>query len=166
MHHLVRTRSQHFVSSPRKGATPLKHKLGRHPSKRRRITLAELGNDSVAAESTIETDDEIALGPSKRERSILSAETGEQTANQPSRLKSKRREKGGRSMLHVLDRETKDVFGSADESSPRKRKRGETDAVPAPGSTSGSGSWVEVTEDEGEPEYIAESEYLAVHFSC
>ena len=160
MHHLVRTRSQHFVSSPRKAATPLKHKLLRHPSKRRRITFSSLENDSVTAGSTVETDDDVPLAPSKRERSVLSAETGEQTVNQPSRLKGKRREKGDRTILQALDREQKDVFGSGEESSPRKRKRGDKNVLPTPGSTSGSGSWVEVTEDEAEPEYIAESELL------
>ena len=128
MHALVRTRSQHFVSSPRKAATPFRHK--RHAPKRRRITITTF--DSSAVDSGSEP------GPS-RERSILSAETGEQTVNQ---LRS-RKGKG---------KAVRDVFASGDDSSPRKRKRDEE----AP--TSGSGSWVELSGDEGEPELIADSE--------
>ena len=156
MHPLARTRSQYFVSSPRKGATPLKHKPARHPSKRRRLesTSAFAPSRSINVSDTEEADDE--PGPSRARITVLSSEAGQQAIN---RSESARR---GRDLPRTSEGPqnggiaTRDVFDSTDEDrSPKKRKRGEGDDK----RSGSSSSWVEMDDDEEEePEFIAESQ--------
>lgn len=169
MNRLVRTRSQHFVSSPRKVASPLKHKHAlaqhRHPAKKRKIGAIALDLEIDGSE------DEHAPGPSRR--TIGTSSKGRPgNGRKPEPLNS---DLGSQRVNRGRDR---DVF---DDNSPRKRKRGsgevrrgrekgeegmeeEEDEGGGSGSRGsgpsevGSGSWVEVDdEDEDEPEFIAES---------
>nr|XP_031862308.1 uncharacterized protein CI109_002273 [Kwoniella shandongensis]KAA5529380.1 hypothetical protein CI109_002273 [Kwoniella shandongensis] len=130
MHHIVRTRSQHFVSSPRKTASPLitKHSLlnGRHPPKRRRLGSTTLLLNRHDTSSSDEYPAESSRHPSE-----------------PRRPSKHRKGKG---------RQVEDVFDDRDDSSsPRKRKRSRL----ANGSD-GDSSWID--EGEEEPEFIAESD--------
>ncbi|ORY26231.1 hypothetical protein BCR39DRAFT_541526 [Naematelia encephala] len=162
-HHLARTRSRHFVSSPRRVASPLKHKhssIPRLPLKRRRLGTSTTFAASKVTDVDVDDEDEdiaetemlnISAG---RRRVALSAETGASNAN---RSKAKRRDPGP-SRLGGRDVEDEDVFLSTDdEASPRKRKRSHPDSGSA--SAAETGSWVEVDDgDEDEPEFIAESD--------
>ncbi|WWD21075.1 hypothetical protein CI109_105556 [Kwoniella shandongensis] len=137
MHHIVRTRSQHFVSSPRKTASPLitKHSLlnGRHPPKRRRLGSTTLLLNRHDTSSSDEYPAESSRHPSE-----------------PRRPSKHRKGKG---------RQVEDVFDDRDDSSsPRKRKRSRL----ANGSD-GDSSWID--EGEEEPEFIAESEYPVSNLS-
>lgn len=164
---LERTRSQHFVASPRK--TPFKRTV-RHPSKRRRLgsntaqaqpllsSSSSSDQDPDEKESAIGDDLEDSLssiaGPS-RSREALSSEAGLQTLNRP---KGKARRKS-REHEAAVENKHLDVFGSGGEASPKKRKRGQREVEPPRSET--SGSWVEMDEDEEEePEFIAESKPL------
>ncbi|OCF31382.1 TKL protein kinase [Kwoniella heveanensis BCC8398] len=140
MHHIVRTRSQHFVSSPRKTASPLiaKHTLypGRHPPKRRRLgsqafVISRLpesdlgsGSDSDDSVELIERDDGRSRAEGSRTRRMahgpLSSEAGQQTVNRLPDTRLGRRLNGRKSTtIGVIQkakgkgkaREGMDVFG-------------------------------------------------------
>nr|XP_019047937.1 TKL protein kinase [Kwoniella bestiolae CBS 10118]OCF26867.1 TKL protein kinase [Kwoniella bestiolae CBS 10118] len=105
MHRLVKARSQHFASSPRKTATPLikKHALynGKHPPKRRRlgseafvisrpVITSDSSDDDISLDETpIVDDDEDDMPKAEGSRSRsnntrvlpLSSEIGQQTIN-------------------------------------------------------------------------------------
>ncbi len=160
MHRLVHTRSQHFVNSPRRTASPLKHKHAitnsRHPIKRRRIGSTAFAPSRAANTSDNEDTEEeepLEVARSRRLLSVLTSEAGLETAN---RSRSRRRDgrPNGKGEIQVEGRVIFDVFDSSDEeSSPKKRKRSER----VSDSGGESGSWVEMEEDEEEPEFIAES---------
>lgn len=162
MNRLVRTRSQHFVASPRKIGSPLKHKhsSGRlHATKRRRVgsgTTSGLAVSHVAPSPPVSDDEstvDITSGSSRASRTShpLDSDSGAHRANRGVKAR-------GKSKAVVID----DVFGSDESSlSPRKRKRGEgIRATDGSDDTGDSGSWVEMDEDEDEPEFIVESEFL------
>lgn len=192
MNRLTRTRSQHFVGSPRKVASPMKQKhahalalgLGRHASKRRRvgstgITARSVDTNEEADQEEVENEDESAVKRAKgkgKEKvkgwEPLSSEGGSQRVNRGVEvvIYTNRRGKGkGRAGAVPAE---KDVF----DGSPRKRKRKDVVAdsteevteqedegggMVVEASIAGSGSWVEIDEDdqdEEEPEFIAESE--------
>ncbi len=93
------------------------------------------------------------MARSRRLLSVLTSEAGLETAN---RSRSRRRDgrPNGKGEIQVEGRVIFDVFDSSDEeSSPKKRKRSER----VSDSGGESGSWVEMEEDEEEPEFIAES---------
>jgi hypothetical protein len=135
-------------------ASPLKSKLSinglRHAPKRRRLGSSGLSvSQAIQIDSDDDEDHDAASPVESRARRVahpLSSEVGQQMIN---RSRSRRsdganlRAEGGR---------TKDVFGSSDGSSPRKRKRSDRGFE-----SDGDSSWVEVDEDEEEPEFIAES---------
>ena len=140
----------------------MKRKLLRHPSKRRKIgSIGFAPSRQVDIGDQDESEDDYDMdGPSRRERSVLSAESGQQIVNQShAKFKSKTTRNDVKGKGKAFSREEhlengrprKDLFNSESDSSPRKRKRNEKEA-----SDAGSGSWVEV-EDEEEPEFIAES---------
>ncbi|WVF65673.1 hypothetical protein IAT40_000404 [Kwoniella sp. CBS 6097] len=141
MHHIVRTRSQHFVSSPRKTASPLiaKHTLypGRHPPKRRRLGSQafvisrplDSGSDSDDSAEVIERDGAEESEPraeGSRSRRVvhepLSSEVGQQTINRISDSRPSRKLNGKRSSMTTSTtqrakgkgkaREEADVFGN------------------------------------------------------
>jgi len=170
MYHLVRTRSQHFVNSPRRSATPLKHKYAvnnvRHPLKRRRIgSTAFAPSRAINISDNEDTDEEFPVDEvaKRKARTALSAEIGQQTVNRG------RKRRDGQSRLEgdgnkFIGRVFIDLSGLSDgESSPRKRKRSDRDD----NSVAGSGSWVEMEEDEEEPDFIAESgSHFPPHWKC
>lgn len=162
MQALYRTRSQHFVSSPRKTATPLKRKIARHSSKRRRLgssstTFAPLASDPASSSDEQEGRDLPDLpGPSRtrQRREALSSEAGQQAVNRNG-SRSRRKDKG-KEKADWKEGIPDDVFTSDDPMSPKKRKRGDKDGDACSETT--SSSWIEMDEDEEEPEFIAESE--------
>lgn len=155
MNHLVRTRSQHLINPPRRNATPLKvkHALlnGRHP-KRRRLGSTAFG--AINTSDTEETEEECPLEGSRSRKgvTVLNAEAGLQAING-----GKRRKRDGQLKGRGVTEKEKvkgEVLGSMDgDSSPKKRKRPESEDD----SGGENGSWVEMDEDEEEPEFIAES---------
>ena len=152
MYSIFRKGGQHIVNSPRKTATPLKHKRtvvnGRQPIKRRR-----LGSTAFApsrAINTSDTDEWEQDHPPERSRNRQAVDAL-QTVN---RSLAKRRDgqPSGKSD-HV--KAVPHAFASMEVvSSPKKRKR--VDQEDDPGGE--KGSWVETEEDEEEPEFIAESQ--------
>ncbi|ODO01638.1 hypothetical protein I350_06462 [Cryptococcus amylolentus CBS 6273] len=153
MDRLNRTRSQHFVSSPRKSATPLitRHTLPRHPTKRRRLAgsalgLASHGNDSDSSSLT-EDDMESHRGRAGSSNTRL----GRSTRSKKGRLPVQNGKGKGKERADTSGKENGDG-NEGDASSPKKRKRSRR------GSLSPEGSWVETSGDEGEPEFIAEGD--------
>ena len=171
MNRIIRTRSQHFVSSPRKQAAPPRHKLARHSSKRRRVGPSGLSLSQVARDSD-GIDDSGLSEPetwSPRPRfPILSSEAGLQAVNRSrSRGRSTRADAAGRqrpghvdgyassgSLSSLSDAPEPRTDTEEDSQSPRKRKRGQDE--PDQWSMT-SGSWVETDGEEELPEFIAES---------
>lgn len=156
MDRLQRTRSQHFVSSPRKTASPLitRHTLyPRHPPKKRRLgvtTFAASCNEAgTNYSSALEDDPEKAVMKRGESFSALAGKTSRsRTQSRPARRKS-----DGKIWADSLSN-GKDGEGAA---SPKKRKRSRA------GSLSTEDSWVETSGDEWEPDFIAESESLCRH---
>jgi hypothetical protein len=165
MDRLVRTRSQHFVSSPRKTAVTTPYKLLKHPSKRRRLGLTNGDNGSRALHLTPDSEDTDGISQSSRNgASVLDSDAGEQVVNGNGRNRS--RKSGGNGgegqKKHKSVKILQDVFTSGDESSPKKRKRGQENEYDGEDSVtdgdSSSSSWIEMDDHEEEPEYIGESE--------
>ncbi|ODN91457.1 TKL protein kinase [Cryptococcus wingfieldii CBS 7118] len=153
MDRLNRTRSQHFVSSPRKSAIPLitRHTLPRHPTKRRRLAGSALGlaSHSNDSDSSSLTEDDME---SHRGRAGLSnTRLGRSTRSKSRRLPVQNGKGKGRERADTSGKEDGDV-DEGDAYSPKKRKRSRR------GSLSPEGSWVETSGDEGEPEFIAEGD--------
>jgi len=127
----------------------------RHPLKRRRVGSAGHALSRVVTPpDTDESDGEHCAESSGSQRLPLTSEFGQQVVN---RGKAKRRHEGRKTKGDEAGVNTKrDVFAATEDdlSSPRKRKRG----VQGSGSEGDTGSWVEMEEDEEEPEFIAESE--------
>ncbi|OCF72595.1 TKL protein kinase [Kwoniella mangroviensis CBS 8886] len=140
MHRLVKARSQHFASSPRKTATPLitKHTLynGKHPPKRRRlgseafvisrpvITSDSSDDEDISLDVTDDDDEEDGLprrGESSRSRSQkilpLSSEIGQQIINKSTKSNNNRKSisrkpKGkGKAKAEIVNGHENDVFG-------------------------------------------------------
>lgn len=179
MDRLARTRSQHFVHSPRKVASPLKLRhnsnVNRHPTKRRRLgsnvhTLGRNGAQHVVDLTTDSgSDEENGIpGPSTYNRNggsiPLNSEAGVQTINRNGRKSGSglfanghlggpvKKDMKGKGKAAPPLPPTEAVTFSSDGSSPRKRKRAQD------GSEEDSSSWIEMNEDEAEPEFIAEGE--------
>ena len=159
MHRLSRTRSQHFVRSPRKTASPFKHSrlLTRQPNKRRRLGTSALAvNRPIFETDTDGTDESASPEESRRRRSVhpLSSEIGQRRVN---------RSRSGRRDAQINGQRESDVFSLAaadDDYSPKKRKRSNR----ASSSDDDSNSWVEMDETE-EVDFIVESRfYLPVIF--
>lgn len=143
---LTRTRTRSFaVGSPRKGLTPLKHKHGRNPPKRRKISLGYSMSRPILV-SEDESDDTLDPDPpQRRPLTPLSSEVGSQLVNK----KTRRNHQGhGHTDDGRWKGKARDTDESSEEESPRKRKRDEIEVE------SETDSWVEMEE----PEYIAESE--------
>ncbi|WVQ75409.1 hypothetical protein IAR50_005030 [Cryptococcus sp. DSM 104548] len=158
MDRLNRTRSQHFVSSPRKSAAPLitKHTLPRHPTKRRRLAgsalgLASHGDDSDSS-SPLESDKDIHRGRATSSNTRL----GRSTRSKSGRLPVQNGKGKGKERADMSGRE-EGHLDEEGETSPKKRKRSRR------GSISPEGSWVETSGDEGEPEFIAEGDQYLLH---
>ena len=101
---------------------------------------------------TSDSSSEAESSTTRRQHAMpLSSEVGSQMINRPGRALRRSRErvnvkgKGKSRAVDVFELE------EVDEASPRKRKRGEE-------TWSDTSSWVEMDEDETEPEYIADSE--------
>jgi hypothetical protein len=197
MDRLARTRSQHFMHSPRRVASPLKLKHGststRHPIKRRRLGSAAQTippkTNLFDPNSNSDTEDTSPEG-SRRHLNPLSAEGGQQIVNRTANSNGN----GGRQYTNGLGKKnTKGrarpvvippsalMLNSEDGSSPRKRKRYDEGSTSASASASASANasasasvngsvtseststshWIEVDEDEAEPEFIAESKLLS-----
>lgn len=186
MDRLARTRSQHFVHSPRKVGSPLKLRhnstVNRHPTKRRRLgsNVHTLGRSNaqnivdLTTESESEDEDAVA-GPSTYNRNggiiPLNPESGAQNINRSGRKSGagifvngrtggpiKKDVKGKSKVIFPPTPPPAEavVFSSEDGSSPRKRKR----AQDGSGTEEDSSSWVELDEDEAEPEFIAEGKSI------
>ena len=169
MYHLVRTRSQHFVNSPRKVSSPLKHKHAvinpRQPGKRRR-----LGSTTYVPNRAIYTSDNEILDETSRSDTtqnhpavtVLNPEAGSQTAN---RSKPKKQDDHPKTMSPVQkpNKLVHGIFALSDPdetASPKKRKRSDFQED-FQGET---GSWIETDdEDEEEPEFIAESKFVFIY---
>lgn len=175
MDRLARTRSQHFVHSPRRISSPLKLRHGstvnRNPTKRRRLGSAAqhpfarnaTTSASIDSDTDGQDDDEHDLpGPSRHRQRVLDPEAGAQNVNLIRHAQTngagagKKDVKGkGRAVVIVPPPAARAppgavIFSSEEEegSSPRKRKRTH--------SGSDTSSWIEMDEDEAEPEFIAE----------
>ncbi|WVO18298.1 hypothetical protein L204_106013 [Cryptococcus depauperatus] len=157
MERIQRNRSQHFVSSPRKTASPLitKHSLyHRHLPKKRRIGPKSLiitanNDDSDVSSHSSDTTEDCAtanepMGSTQNRRAIQF-----RSKSRPSRRKGKVR--GRDSAVEIR-------YEDDDNSSPRKRKRSKR-------LSGSSGSWVEISGDEGEPEFIAESDQQLINYA-
>lgn len=185
MDRLARTRSQHFVHSPRKVGSPLKLRhnstVNRHPIKRRRLVsnVHPLGRHNGSEDLTTSPDPENGdeeAGPSSLNRPRipipLSSEVGAQTVNRNGRksgnvftmngfggapTKKDAKGKAKASLFPAQPPQEAIIFSSEDGSSPRKRKR-----THSGDETEGdSSSWIEMDEDEAEPEFIAEGESMS-----
>jgi hypothetical protein len=180
MDRLARTRSQHFVHSPRRMASPLKARHGhtnghatstRHPTKRRRLgsaahTLPPKTNlfKSNSGSDTDTSPEE--TGHTRRVGQPLDANAGQQTINRHASVharignghaeKKDLKRRSGKSVVLVPEVV---IYSSEDGSSPRKRKRHHSGSGASLASM--SSSWVEMDEDEAEPEFIAESMYTS-----
>ncbi|KAE8543422.1 hypothetical protein D1P53_000133 [Cryptococcus gattii VGV] len=158
MDRLQRTRSQHFVSSPRKTASPLitRHTLyPRHPPKKRRLgvtTFAASCNEAGPNyPSVLEDDPEKAVMKRGESSSALAGKTSRsRTQSRPARRKS-----DGKIWADSLPN---GKYGE-DPASPKKRKRSRA------GSLSTEDSWVETSGDEWEPDFIAESDRNLIHYA-
>jgi hypothetical protein len=148
---LVRTRSNHVVSSPRRISSPLKARSNHVAKKRRtatalapsRLTNLQVTEDEVEEDDVITKQVKKGMGKAKLGRRTLYVEVN----------KKRDQEEGP------------DVFGSGTaqleaeedeeeyESSPRKRKRSGGESYIGSGESS---SWVEMASEEDEPEFIAE----------
>lgn len=178
MDRLARTRSQHFVHSPRRVGSPLKLRhnstVNRHTTKRRRLGSNVNGHGSLRNGNIVDlthtsgSESEDSAPETSRQRAVipLSSEVGAQTVNRHGRkgghlangvVGGKKDIKGkGKVALPPPPPESV-IFSSEDGSSPRKRKRTHS------GSDEGdSSSWIELDEDEAEPEFIAEGESTAI----
>ena len=184
---LHRVRSQHFVSSPRKTATPAKHKVTRHSSKRRRLgssAFAPLPSNNVSSD-----DEDQLFHPSQTPQDALGSGSlplnadplslpgpsrsrsreANDVVSKRSKSRSKRkggRQSGGRKEIngheYAQGNVQGDVFSMSDEDerlSPKKRKRAAGLGHGKDTKSEGSSSWVEMEdeEEEEEPEFIAES---------
>jgi hypothetical protein len=178
MDRLARTRSQHFVHSPRKMASPLKLRNGhahgttnghtsssRHPTKRRRLgssahTLPPHTNlFNSASNSDTDTSPEGSHAHARRRMGQpLDAEAGQQAIDRHAPRQTVRdpvkKDVKGKGKAVALVPEVV-IYSSSEGSSPRKRKR--QLSASAPSEASMGSSWVEMDEDEAEPEFIAES---------
>lgn len=187
MNRLNRTRSQHFVASPRKVASPMKHKLGHalglgRNTKRRRVGtsgVATVGIDDEEDLEEVENDDQSSVRRNQgrgRDKSRgwepLSSEGGLQRVNRGTEAFGGKGEKGRGRASMMSDK--RDVF----DGSPRKRKRGsapvsvvqetmEQDEMEdgdegagsqTGGSVAGSGSWIEIDDEDQDEE---EPEFIA-----
>lgn len=193
MDRLARTRSQHFVHSPRKVASPLKLRhnsnVNRHPTKRRRLgsNVHTQGRNNTQNVVDLTTDSgsdgespSARAGPSTFNRNggsiPLNSEAGSQTINRNGRKSGSglfangqasgpvRKDVKGKSKMTLPPPSPPSeavTFSSEDGSSPRKRKRGPEGS----GTEEDSSSWIEMDEDEAEPEFIAEGESRTVQAS-
>jgi hypothetical protein len=154
---LIRTRSQHFVSSPRKLALPLKTKTRNgttapsHVSKKRKVNVPALGLS--------------------RSVNLVEDSGGEEDIHSELGIHDKQKAKGKGKAKVQADvelgemTEVDEAEGEEYESSPRKRKRREGEGGASSQSTTGSGgssSWIELDEEEEEPEFIADSKSWSV----
>lgn len=156
MDRLQRTRSQHFVSSPRKTASPLiaRHTLyHRHPPKKRRlgVTTFVASHNEAGQGYTNELEDDLEKAIMKR------GESSSAPAGRTSRSRSQSRPVRQKSNDKVSADSLPNGQDDEDVPSPKKRKRSRA------GSLSTEDSWVETTEDEWEPDFIAEGESLYWH---
>lgn len=154
MDRLVRTRSQHFMHSPRRVASPLKLKHGstttRHPIKRRRLGSAAqtipTKTNLFDPNSNSDTEDTSPEG-SGRHINPLSAEGGQQIVNRTANVNVNGN--GGRQYANGLGKKNAKgrvrpvvippsalIYTSEDGSSPRKRKRHDEGSASASASAS------------------------------
>ncbi|OWZ40976.1 TKL protein kinase [Cryptococcus neoformans c45] len=158
MDRLQRTRSQHFVSSPRKTASPLiaRHTLyHRHPPKKRRlgVTTFVASHNETGQDYSNELEDDLEKAIMKRGESS-SAPAG-RTSRSRSQSRPVRQKSNDKISADSLPNEQDDE----DAPSPKKRKRSRA------GSLSTEDSWVETTEDEWEPDFIAEGDRNLIHYA-
>lgn len=169
MNRLARTRSQHFVASPRRVGTPLKHKasLGRlHTTKRRRVVSGTGGNVNGNGSTRLST--EIVTVSDSEDEADLEVdgdgdETDQTSATTASHSDASKRSNGApldsqagsqRANRRPVPRQVRgkakpggvitvlnDVFGDEGNISPRKRKRGSAATTPLQAASPGrSGS--------------------------
>jgi len=152
MDRLARTRSQHFMHSPRRVASPLKLKHGstttRHPIKRRRLGSAAQTippkTNLFDPNSNSDTEDTSPEG-SRRHINPLSAEGGQQIVNRTANVNGH----GGRQYVNGVGKKNAKgrvrpvvippsalIYTSEDGSSPRKRKRHDEGSASASASAS------------------------------
>ncbi|OXH30986.1 TKL-group protein kinase [Cryptococcus neoformans] len=158
MDRLQRTRSQHFVSSPRKTASPLiaRHTLyHRHPPKKRRLGVTTF----VASHNEAGQDYSNGLEDDLEKAIMKRGESSSAPAGRTSRSRSQSRPVRQKSNDKVSTYSLPNGQDDEDVPSPKKRKRSRA------GSLSTEDSWVETTEDEWEPDFIAEGDRNLIHYA-